>query len=366
MRKIKSFLTGDRVFIALVSFVLSLLVGALVIIILGKNPLTAYVNLLQGSGLVPKAKYGGGQSQLSDFTSFVDAWTPLIFAALSFAVAMKAGLFNIGISGQMLIAGFISTIVIGYSDLGAFVAKPLVILTGMLVGALSGAFLGLLKYRFNVNEVVSSIMLNYTFEYVISFFINTKYVDPVSRHSRDVSAASRLTLHQLDIGGIRYDIPLGFILAVAAAFIVAHIFNRTVTGYEIKAVGLNRVSAQYAGINVDLTILRAMAVSGALAGLAGVTYYLGYLSSIGPKTLSATGFSSIAVSILGNNTPLGLFISSFFIQIISKGSSYMSSRSGLDSEVAALITALILLLSACGPYYLKLRNDSVRKWKADE
>ena len=365
MKTIKKLLSNDAVFVAIVSSVLSLLVGALIILLLGKNPLTAYVNLLQGSGLLPKGKYGGGQSMLTDFVSFVDAWTPMIFAALSFAVAMKAGLFNIGISGQMLAAGFISTVFIGYSGLNAFAAKPLVILTGMVVGSLAGACIGWLKYRFNINEVVSSIMINYIFVFVISFFINTRYLNPVSRRSREVSAASRLTLHQFEIGGYRYDIPLGFGLALLAAVAVGFLFNRTVLGYEIKAVGLNRVSAEYSGINSKRTIFVAMALSGALAGLSGVTYYLGHYASIGPRILPQTGFNSIAVSILGNNAPLGILFSSFFIEIIGKGSAYMSSRSGLDTEIASIITALILLSSACSAYYLSLRESFRSRRKAD-
>mgnify|MGYP002870008484 CR=1 FL=1 len=159
MKSFKKLISNDAVFAGISSFVLSLLIGALLILILGKNPLTAYTNLLQGSGLFAKAKYGGGQSRLTDLSSFVDSWTPMLFAALACAVALKAGLFNIGISGQMLVAGFISTVCIGYAQLPGILAKPLVILIGMACGAVCGGLIGWLKYRFNINEVVSSIML---------------------------------------------------------------------------------------------------------------------------------------------------------------------------------------------------------------
>lgn len=99
--------------VAALSVLVSLLAGAVVILILGKNPLSAYYNLLQGVGLAPKAKYGGGQSMLTDLSSYIDYWTPMIFAALSYAVAMRCGLFNIGISGQMLIGGFTATVLVG-------------------------------------------------------------------------------------------------------------------------------------------------------------------------------------------------------------------------------------------------------------
>ena len=168
------------------SILVSFLVGAIVILVLGKNPLQAYGNLLQGSGLWVKEKYAGGKSILTDFLSFVDYWTPMIFAALAVAVALKAGLFNIGVSGQMLAAGFVASITIGYSTLSAPIAKPLVILICLVVGSLVGGLIGFLKHKFNINEVVSSIMINYIVEYITAFFIYTKYVDPVSRQSKNI------------------------------------------------------------------------------------------------------------------------------------------------------------------------------------
>ena len=262
------------------AIVLSLVVGALVIAALGKDPVSAYLNLLQGCGIWPKARYAGGKSMLTDFFSFMNYWTPMIFASLAVAVALKAGLFNIGVSGQMLAAGFVSTILIGYSTLSAPIAKPLVVIVAIVVGGLVGAFIGWLKYKFNINEVVSSIMINYIIQYVVAFLINTKYVDPVSRQSTNVSDASRLTLMNTQIGGYKYDIPLGIILAVIAAFVIKFIFDKTTFGYEIKTVGLNRKAAQYAGINVGRNMVLAMLISGALSGLAGATYYLGYLHKI--------------------------------------------------------------------------------------
>lgn len=340
--------------IALIAILISLLAGAVVILALGKNPLSAYYNLLQGCGLAPKAKYAGSKSQLADFSSFVDFWTPMIFAALSCAVAMKAGLFNIGISGQMLVAGFISSVTIGYSSLSAPVAKPLVILLSAAAGTAVGSLIGYLKYRFNINEVVSSIMLNYIASYVISFFINTFFVDPVSRQSRNIGDNARLTFHQIHLGGIKYDLPIGFLLAVAAVIIIRFLLERTVLGYELRAVGLNRTASRYAGIRVGSSIVKSMAISGLLAGIAGATYYLGYFASIQPKTLVSVGYDSIAVCLLGNSDPAGILASSFLIDIITKGSTYMSSQAGLESEIAAVITGLILLASACSSYFLGL------------
>ena len=337
---------------AVISVLLGLLAGAVIILILNKNPFSAYLNLLQGSGLAPKGKYAGGKSMLSDFSSYIDYLTPMVFAALSVAVAFRSGLFNIGVSGQMLVAGFLSTVLVGYSGLSAGLAKPLVVIISALSGAAVGALIGFLKYKFNVNEVVSSIMINYIMSYLIGFFINAYFVDPVSRQSREISDASRLSLHQIKLAGYRYDIALGFILALIAVFLIKFIFDRTVLGYELRAVGLNKTGARYAGVRVNRSILISMAISGMLAGLAGATYYLGLFASIQPKVLPSTGFDAIAVCMVGGSSPIGILISTFFLEIISKGSTYMSSQAGLEAEIASVIMGLILLASACRGYYM--------------
>lgn len=340
------------------SVIVSLLVGAIVILLLGKNPLDAYANLLRGSGLLVKEKYAGGKGMLTDFLSFVDYWTPMIFAAFAVAIALKAGLFNIGVSGQMLAAGFVASVTVGYSTLAAPVAKPLVIIISFVVGSLVGGLIGFLKHKFNINEVVSSIMLNYIVQYVTAFFIYTKYVDPVSRQSKNISDAARLTLKNVQIGELKGDIPLGIILAVIVAFVIKYVFDKTTFGYEIKAIGFNTNASKYAGINVGKNMVIAMMISGGLAGLAGATYYLGYFCSMQPKVLATTGYDAIAVSLLGNSNPMGILASSFLINIINKGSTYMSSKAGLDAEIASVITGLILLFSACGAYiqYLVKKN----------
>lgn len=342
--------TYQAVTIPVFTILISLIVGGIIIAVLGKNPFTAYRSLLQGSGLLPKASYAGHKSMLTDFASFLNAWTPMLFASLAVAVGLRAGLFNIGISGQMLTAGFVATLLVGYSSMGAPLAKPLVIIIGLTVGALVGGIIGFLKYRFNINEVVSSIMVNYIAQYIISFFINTSFVDPLSRQSRAVSKAARLTLMDVKAGDLKIDIPLGIILAVLAVFLIKFMIDKTKMGFEVKTVGSSKTAAEYAGMNVGRNIVLAMVISGALSGAAGVTYYLGYFGSIQPRVLPGMGFDAIAVAILGNSHPVGILFSSLLITVISKGSTYMSSSAGVEAEIAAVITSLILLFSACSAY----------------
>ncbi len=356
------FLMGDekrqRISIPLFAIVLSLLAGSVVLLILGKNPLVAFTSFLQGSGLLPKASYAGKKSMLTDFMSLVNAWTPMLFASLSVAVAFKSGLFNIGVSGQMLLSGLVATVTVGYSDLPAVVAKPLVVIIGMVVGAAVAALIGFLKHKWNINEVVSAIMLNYIFRYAGSFVIKYYLADPVSRQSKAINASARLSLMDTPVGDLKMEIPLGIVLAVVAVVLVQFLFQKMRLGFEFRAIGANPKAARYVGINVGRNLVVTMALSGALAGLAGVTYYLGYYGSIQPDVLISTGFDAIAVSLLGNSNPIGIIFSSFLITVIDKGSTYMSSTVGVRQEISSLITGLILLFAACGAFFSYLINRS--------
>ncbi len=347
------------------SILLSLFAASLFILFIGKNPLSAFHNLLQGAGILPKPAYAGYKSILTDFLTLLNALTPMLFASLAVAVAFKAGLFNIGVSGQMLVAGFTATAIVGYSGLNGIIAKPLVLIIGVVAGALLGGIVGWLKYKFNINEVVSTIMLNYIAQYVLSFFINTCYIDPVSRQSKYINESARLTFTNVEFAGLKMDLPIGIILAVVIAIAIKFLMDKTKIGYEIKAVGSNQKAAKYAGINVGKNIVLAMVISGGLAGLAGVTYYLGYFSSIQPKVLSSVGYDAIAVSLLGNSNPIGIIFSSFLISVIDKGSTYMNSISGVEQEIASVITGLILLFSACGEY-IKYRIKHAKEKQGEE
>ncbi|OCA82650.1 ABC transporter permease [Bacillus sp. FJAT-27986] len=350
--------------IPLVAIIMSFIAAAIVILLMGKNPLQAFYNLFQGAGILPKPFYAGYKSMLTDFMSLLNAMTPLLFASLAVAVAFRAGLFNIGVAGQMLVSGFFATIIVGYSGLDAVIAKPLVLLIGIVTGGLMGGLVGWLKYKFNINEVVSTIMLNYIAQYVISFFIQMYYIDPVSRQSKYISEAARLTLTNVEIGNLKMDIPLGFVLAIITAILIKILMDKTVVGFDIKAVGSNRNAAKYAGINVGRNTVLAMVISGSLAGLAGVTYYLGYYASIQPKVLSDIGFDSIAVALLGNSHPIGVIFSSSLISIIDQGSTYMSSQAGIRQEISSVIIGLILLFSACG-VYLKYKISRMNEKAAE-
>ena len=337
--------------VPMLAIVLALITASVLLVIMGKNPVTAFMSFLQGSGILPKAKYGGGQGQLTDLFTTMNTLAPMLLASLSFIIGFKAGLFNIGIAGQMLLSGFTATVIVGYSGLGSFIAKPLVAVVGIITGGLVGALIGWLKYRFNIHEVVASVMINYVISYGTGFFINSYYANMLTRSMQICSDASRLTLMNVQLAGVKCNIPLGIVLAFAAAFLVKFIFDKTVFGFELKAVGKNATCAKYSGINVGRRFIFSMAFSGMLAGLAGVVYFLGTYNTILPKTLPGMGYDAIAVAMLGNASPVGSIFAAILISIFQCGSNYMSSNLGVAKEISDLITGILLMFSACGGYF---------------
>ena len=351
--------------VSVLAILMMIAAAGILLLCLGKNPLTAFRSFLQGCGMLAKENYGGGSGMLTDLLDYLNYLAPLILASLAFITAFKAGLFNIGISGQMLLAGFIATILIGYNKgLAPAVSRPLVLLIGLAVGGLTGALVGYLKYRFNIHEVVSTIMINYIISYLTGFFINNNYVDMMTRNSRVCSPDARLTLTNVMIGGMKCKIPLGLIIAIVMAVLVSFLFRKTVLGFEIKSVGMNRRCSEYAGIRVSRTILLSMGFSGAIAGLAGVTYFLGYTNMMIPKNLPGMGYDSISVALLGNSSPIGAIFAAIVVSIFQQGANYMSSSVGVAKEIASLITGILLLFASCGNY-MKYRAARKMQQAAD-
>ena len=165
----------------------------------------------------------------------------------------------------------------------------------------------------------------------------------------------------MQIAGVNCTIPLGVFLAVALAFFLDWLFKRTVAGFELKAVGQNPKAAKYAGINVGKRLIQAMALSGALAGLAGVAYYCGYYTTIVPKTLPQMGYDCIAVALLGNGNPIGSIFASILVSVFQNGSNFMSSTLGVQKEIASLIVGIMLLFSACGGYFKFLAHRKLQR-----
>lgn len=321
---------------ALVAVVLGLLAGAVLMALIGRNPISGYVYLFRG-----------GVMSIERVGNTLATATPLILTGLSVAFAFRTGLFNIGAAGQMLMGGLCATAV----GLTLVLPKPLLltvmVAAAILGGAVWGLVPGLLKAKFNVHEVVATIMMNWiaywTVYYVVPAYFKGAYLETESRKIPDAASLKVEWLTDLFNGSY---INLGLFLAVISVIVIAFIIDRTTFGYELKAVGFNRHAAEYAGIKADRSIIMSMMIAGALSGLAGATFYVGYASNIQIGVLPTQGFDGIAVSLLGGNSPWGVFGAALFFGLLHSGKGFMNAMTRIPPEIADTIIATIIYFSA--------------------
>lgn len=322
---------------SILAVVLGLIAGAILMVIIGDNPIEGYIYLFKGAFM--------NVSRIGDTLATA---TPLILTGLSVGFAFKTGLFNIGTPGQMLFGGFCATAVaLTYS---ASMPRPILLIAMIIVAALAGAIWafipGVLKAKFNVNEVVSSIMMNWTCYWIIYYVIPAYFKGSTETESRNIPDMASLKNSWLtDLFSGSY-INLGILIAIIAVIVIGFILNKTVLGYELKAVGFNRDAAEYAGMSVNKNIVVSMMISGALSGLAGVTQYIGNASNMQIGVMPTQGFDGIAVSLLGANNPIGIFISAIFFGILYSGKGFMNANTSIPPEIADTIIAIIIYFTA--------------------
>lgn len=321
--------------VSILAIILGLLTGGLLMLAINSNPIEGFTYLFQG-----------GLKNVERIGNTIATATPLILTGLSVAFAFKTGLFNIGSPGQMLFGGFCATAVGLTVDMPRPLLLMLMIIAGILGGALIATVPGILKARFNVHEVVSTIMMNWTVYWFVYYMI-PKYFkgqyETESRPLKDVALFKLEWLSKLFDGSY---INLGIILAILAIIVVGFILNKTTLGYELKAVGLNRDAAEYAGIPVNKNIILAMMISGGLAGLAGAVEFAGNTNIIQIGVLPSQGFDGVAVSLLGANSPIGVLFAALFFGLLYTGSGFMSAMTEIPPEIANTIMATIIYFAA--------------------
>ncbi|ODG91134.1 MULTISPECIES: ABC transporter permease [Bacillaceae] len=340
--------------ISLIAVVLGLLAGALLILVTGNDPVEGFTYLFQG-GLKDPERIGN---------TFATA-TPLILTGLSVAFAFRTGLFNIGAAGQMLFAGFCASAIGLTFDLPTLILVPIMVIVAFIAGAAWAFIPGLLKARFNVHEVVSTIMMNWIAYWTVYYLVPQYFKGSTETESKMLADAATLKMPFLsNLFGGSY-INFGLFIAVIMVIVVSFIINRTVLGYELKAVGYNRSAAEYAGISVNRNVILSMMISGGLAGLAGVVQFAGNASLIQIGVLPTEGFDGIAVALLGMNTPIGVFFSAIFFGLLYSGKGFMSAMTSIPPDIADVIIAIIIYFSATSILIKKVidRVSKSRKYK---
>ena len=337
--------------VSLSAVFLGIAAGCIFILCIGKNPFTGFERILFGA--LSNTRRIGNTLGMS---------TQLILIGLSVAFAFRTGLFNIGASGQMLIGGITGSILAFYLPMAMprILYIPLVTLSAMAAGALWGLISGFLKAKFNVHEVVSTIMLNWIAYWMVYDFIPRFIVDPtISVKSKPIEAVHTLRADWLTSLTGFSTLNYGFLFAIAMCFIISFILRKTTLGFNLKAVGANRFCAEYAGIKVERSIMVSMAIAGALAGLAGLTYYCGYSNIMEMGKMPNEGFDGIAVALLGNCSPAGIFFSAIFFGILKMGRGSLAAT-GIPTEIADTIIATIIYFTATNVILASFRNRIFR------
>jgi general nucleoside transport system permease protein len=271
--------------------------------------------------------------------------TPYIFAGLACALGFRAGLFNIGVEGQLFMGAAAATYV-GYAVTGlpAYIHMPLAFLAGTLVGALWGMIPGLLKVTTGGNEVINCIMMNYITYRLISWLL----AGPMSRNAAAKTPISPLILPTSYIpqifNGVNFH--LGFFIALAVAFIVWWVLFKTTWGFNLRTVGNNPRAAKYAGMSIAKTTILGMLASGALAGMAGANEVLAVNHSLTTGLSSGYGFNSIALALLANNHPVGVIFSALLFGVLRNGATKMMLNSSIPIDIVTIIQALVIIFVA--------------------
>jgi len=300
--------------------------------------LAAYGGLLDGALLKPNA-----------FTNSLVTATPLIFTGLAVALGFRSGLFNIGAPGQLLV-GAAAGVFVGYAiPLPPGIHALVALIVGALAGAGWASIAGVLKAWRGAHEVITTIMLNYLAFFLTDWLIKGPLKDPLPSNVRTPTILPTAELGRMFAAFDANDrLHWGFALAILAAVFVWWLLWKTTLGFELRTTGSNSNAARYAGIKPARMIIIAMALSGALAGLAGIVQVLGVDHFMPALFSSDFGFDGITVALLGRLHPFGVIPSAILLGMLRNGSDLMQIRSGglVSKEVVFIVQGLILLFIA--------------------
>ena len=302
--------------------------------------------MADGVSVAYKALFTGAFGSVYGLSETLFAATPLILAGLSVALGFRAGLFNIGVNGQMLIGGMAAVWVGLNITLPGYLHIPLALVAAVLGGALWAGIAGLLKAKTGAHEVITTIMLNFIAFFLIEFLLTTPmFQNPGSNNP--ISEQLPLSARLPDIFGGDYRVSLGLIIAVAAVFFVLWLLFKSSPGFEFRAVGFNPKASRYAGMNVEKLLILVMGVSGGLAGIAGANQALGLSPYQVTSGFAGTiGFDSIALALLGGSHPLGVLWASILFGALQAGGRSMQAAAQIPLELVTVIQALIIVLIA--------------------
>ena len=351
MNKKKSILESNVLY-TIIAIIAGLLIGAVFLMIAGISPAVAYGKLF--SSIFSKPKYL--------------VWTlvyasPLIFTGLSVAFSFRTGVFNIGAEGQFVVGSLAATVIGMFCPLPAIITVPLCLIAAAAAGAVWSAFCGLLKVKKGINEVLSFIMMNWIAYYLSNYIVNLPGIKAPSKEATiDIldNAKMLLPLSVRQMTGCT-TINYGIIIAIVVAVIIWYIINKTTLGYELRSVGFNSHAAEYGGINSSASVMKALAISGALAGLGGAVQILGNAMHIAQFAgQEGFGFQGITVALIASSNPIGCIFAGLFYGAMKYGGSKLNLV-GAPKEVLDIIMGAIVLIIAITHVFKAFAQKKMQK-----
>ncbi len=331
----------DLVIVPLFAVVVALICGALIMLATAVDLPTI------GRSFVALAV--GSVGSLSAWSETLTSAIPLVLAGLGLGLGFRAGLFNIGAEGQLLMGG-LAAVMAGFAleGLPMVIHLPLTLLIGASVGAAYAAIAGILKATTGAHEVISTIMLNLISFELLNWLLRQPWVqregrsDPISKSVPDTAALPKL----LDFIDPNLRLHAGLFVMLVAVFIVWWLLFRSKLGFAFRASGENPSAANYAGMRAPLIIVLAMATAGALAGLAGANQITGVLGRASPGFSAGIGFDAIAVALLGRSHPVGILFAGILFGGLEAGGRQMQVDAGVSIDLISIIQALIIVFIA--------------------
>ena len=311
----------------------SLLIAAIIILFIGQNPIKAY-------GVMLKGAFGSRIAWADNITKM----TSLLLTGLAVGFGFRAGVFNIGAEGQMAMGGIFAMLVgLNMGNVPPVIAIPLTILAGMLGGAFWASIAGWLKAQTGAHEVITTIMLNWIAYHLTNYLVSGPYTVGIGiPKSPEIAKSAQLPPL---LTAQASTVPSGIIIAIVAAIVIYIVLDKTTVGYEVKAVGFNPYAAEYGGISISKNVVLTMAISGALAGLAGALEVMCVHHRIFGAFTSDRGFDGITIALIGQNNPIGIIFSSFLISSLRAGSNSMQTV-GVPDDIIVIVQGIIIFFVA--------------------
>jgi general nucleoside transport system permease protein len=347
---------GQSLVRPLFAVILAMIAGGIVIMITSPGSL---IDRFNEAIAAYSALFSGAFGNPQNLSFTLTAVTPLILTGLSVAIAFRVGLFNIGAAGQLAV-GAMTAGVIAFEarTWPGWVLVPLMIIGGMLAGAVWGGIVGFLKAWRGAHEVVTTIMLNWTAFYLTDFLIDGPFKAPHSTNQTDSLPAQATlphiaTFYNSTLGAFlpridqpdQYLVDVGLFFALIALVIYWFITMRTTFGYEIRVIGQNVKAAKYAGIPIKGNIFITMAIAGALSGLAGALQLMGqfpYQLIATTFSIQTTGFDAIGVALLGRGSSIGVLLGALLFGGLRQGGTGMQLNANVPGDLVYIIQALVL------------------------